>query len=90
MIKLYHASMTRSVRIVWLLEELGVPYELVKLDFLGGDLQRPEYLARNPLGKVPTLEDGDVRIFESGAITEYLCEKYDKGRLAPPPGSPRR
>jgi glutathione S-transferase len=91
MIKLYHASLTRSVRVLWLLEELGLPHEVVKLDFMGGDLQKPDYLARNPMGKVPTLDDGEVRIFESGAIIEYLLETYDKdGRLAPKPGSPKR
>jgi glutathione S-transferase len=90
MITLYHAQMTRSLRILWLLEELGLDYRLEKLDFLGGDLQRPAYLSKNPLGKVPTIEDGDVRMFESGAITEYLVEKYGNGRLAPPPGTPQR
>lgn len=90
MIKLYHAPMTRSVRIVWLLEELGLDYELVKLGFMTGDLQKPEYLAKSPLGKVPAIEDGEVRMFESGAITEYLLEKYGAGRLAPAPGTPAR
>ncbi len=90
MIKLYHAPMTRSVRIVWLLEELGLDYELVKLGFMTGDLQKPEYLAKSPLGKVPAIEDGEVRMFESGAIIEYLLEKYGAGRLAPAPGTPAR
>ncbi|HZR81522.1 MAG TPA: glutathione S-transferase family protein [Candidatus Binatia bacterium] len=89
MIKLYHAPMTRSLRVLWLLEELGVPYETVNLAF-PADLQKPDYLARSPLGKVPAIEDGDVRMVESGAIVEYLVEKYGGGRLAPPPGSPRR
>ena len=89
MIKLYHAPITRSLRILWLLEELGLPYEVEKLDFPAG-LQTPAYLAKNPLGKVPTIEDGDVRMCESGAITEYLVEKYGKGRLAPAPGTPKR
>ena len=90
MIKLYHAAMTRSVRIIWLLEELGLPYELVKLDFFGGELKKPAYLSKNPLGKVPAIEDGDVLMFESGAIIEWLCEKYGNGRLAPAPGTAKR
>jgi glutathione S-transferase len=87
-VKLYHAPMTRSLRVRWLLEELGADYELVTLSFTGGDLQKPEYLAKHPLGKVPALEiDGDV-LWESGAMVELLCEKH--GKLAPPPGSPKR
>jgi glutathione S-transferase len=89
MIKLYHAPMTRSLRILWILEELEIPYEVEKLEFPAG-LQTPAYLAKNPLGKVPTIEDGDVRMCESGAIAEYLVEKYGKGRLAPAPGTPGR
>lgn len=90
MIKLYHAPMTRSVRVRWLLEELGLEYELVTLDFFGGDLKKPAFLSKNPLGRVPAIEDGDVVMFESGAIVEYLLEKYGKGRLAPAPGTPKR
>jgi glutathione S-transferase len=90
MIRLHHAPMTRSVRVRWLLLELGLEHELVTLDFLGGDLRKPAFLAKSPLGKVPVLEDGDVCMFESGAIVEYLLEKYGKGRLAPPPGTPAR
>lgn len=89
MIKLYHAPMTRSLRILWLLEELELPYEIEKLEFPAG-LQTPAFLAKSPLGKVPLLEDGEVRICESGAITEYLVETYGKGRLAPAPGTPAR
>jgi glutathione S-transferase len=87
-IKLYHAPMTRSLRVRWLLEELGADYELVQLDFMAGDLQKPDYLGKHPLGKVPTLEIDGATIWESGAMVEYLCEKF--GKLAPPPGSPKR
>lgn len=87
-IKLYHAPLTRSLRVRWLLEELGVPYELAQLDFMGGDLKKADYLAKHPLGKVPTLEIDGTTLWESGAMVEYLCEKY--GKLAPPPGSPKR
>lgn len=90
MIKLYHSPRTRSVRIYWLLEELGVPYELVPIAFAPESLKSPEYLKVNPLGKVPAIQDGDLTMFESGAILEYLLEKYGNGRLAPAPGTPAR
>jgi glutathione S-transferase len=89
MIKLYHAPRTRSVRILWLLEELGLDYELETLEFT-----RPTqstYAQATPLGKLPVIEDGDVVICESGAIVEYILERYDaEHRLAPRVGSPLR
>jgi len=90
MIRLYHSPRTRSVRILWLLEELGTPYELQTLTFSPSELKSERYLRVNPLGKVPAIEDGDVHMFESGAIVEYLIERYGDGRLAPPPGTPAR
>jgi glutathione S-transferase len=78
-IKLYHSPRSRSVRIYWLLEELGVPYELVTIDFTPP--ARP-FAQSTPTGKVPTLEDGEVTMFESGAILEYVLERYGQGRLA--------
>lgn len=90
MITLYHAARSRSVRVYWLLEELGVPYE-VKVAFASPIAPKdPEYLKLNPLGKVPTLTDGDTVMFESGAIVEYLIEKYGNGRFAPAVGTPAR
>lgn len=81
--KLHHAPNTRSVRIVWLLEELGLPYE-VELYKLGDPAMRaPDYLKVHPMGRVPTLEDGDVTIFESGAIVEYILARHGGGRLRP-------
>ena len=86
--KLYHAPGTRSVRIVWLLEELGLPYEL-ELHKLGDPRMRsPEYVKVHPMGRVPTLEDGDVTIFESTAIVQYLIAKHSDGRMAPGVDSP--
>ncbi|MBO6783333.1 MAG: glutathione S-transferase family protein [Alphaproteobacteria bacterium] len=86
--KLYHAPGTRSVRIVWLLEELGLSYEL-ELHKLGDPAMRlPEYLKIHPMGRVPALEDGDVTIFESGAIVEYLIGRHSDGKMAPGPASP--
>jgi len=88
--KVYHCAQTRSVRVLWLLEELGVPYELVQFDFTPENLKKPEFLRISPLGKVPVIQDGELTMFESGAIVEYILEKYGNGRLAPAPGTPAR
>lgn len=90
MIRLYHSPRTRSVRIYWLLEELGIPYELHTVAFAPESLKSPDYLQVNPLGKVPTLQDGTLTMFESGAILEYLLERYGNGRLAAAVGTPQR
>ena len=87
MIKLYHAQLTRSVRIVWLLEELGIPYELATVAFRP---PRHSFEQDTPTGKFPAIEDGGLVMFESGAILEYVIEKYGNGRLAPAIGSPER
>lgn len=87
MIKLYHAPLTRSVRIYWLLEELGVPYELATVPFQSGTIP---FGQATPIGKLPSIEDGALTMFESGAILEYIIERYGNGRLAPPPSSPLR
>ncbi|MEO8603859.1 MAG: glutathione S-transferase family protein [bacterium] len=90
MITLYHSPRTRSLRVLWLLEELAVPYTLKTLTFAPTDLKSDAYLRIHPLGKVPSIEDGEVQMFESGAIVEYLIERYGNGRLAPPAGTPAR
>ncbi|MEM8872285.1 MAG: glutathione S-transferase family protein [Pseudomonadota bacterium] len=86
---LHHSPMTRSVRSLWLLHEIGVPFEVVPHAF-GPALRAPDYLEIAPLGRVPLLEDGPpearIRISESGAICEYLCEQYDPGMLWRWPG----
>jgi glutathione S-transferase len=87
MLTLYHAPMARSARIYWLLEELGIPYELRRIEFVPPD--RP-FSQPTPTGKLPTLEDGSLVLFESGAILEYVLERYGGGRLMPPSGSPLR
>ena len=88
MLQLYFAPLTRAVRIVWLLEELGLPYSLERVEF-SPPTQR-FFAQKTPTGKLPTLVDGDVVLCESGAILEYVLERHGGGRLAPPPGSPRR
>lgn len=85
--KLYFAPNSRAVRIAWLLEELGLEYEVERFALGDRTMRAPEYLAVHPVGRVPALEDGEVRLFESGAIVEYLLEQYGKGRLRPAPGS---
>ncbi len=81
--KIHHAPNTRSVRAVWLMEELGIPYEL-EMHKLGDPAMRaPEYRNVHPMGRVPALEDGDVTIFESGAIVEYVLARHGDGKLRP-------
>lgn len=88
--KLYHSPMSRSTRPRWLLEEIGAPYELVRLDLSKGDHKKPEYLKIHPHGVVPALVDGDAVILESGAICAYIADKFPEKRLAPPVGTPAR
>src|ERR1041384_1137453 len=91
MITVHHLNASRSQRVPWLLEELGVPYE-VKLYQRDAKtkLAPPELRKIHPLGKSPVITDGDRVIAESGAIIEYLVEKYGNGKLIPPPGSAER
>jgi glutathione S-transferase len=86
--KLYYAPRTRAVRIVWLLEELGLPYEIERVEFVPPS--RTFFQQATPTGKLPTLEDGEVTMCESGAIVEYLVERYGAGQLAPPIGAAER
>ncbi|MFM2063057.1 MAG: hypothetical protein RLZZ507_2727 [Cyanobacteriota bacterium] len=76
MLKLYGGAFSRASIIQWYLEELQVPYEFVLLDMKAGEHRQPEYLAINPIGKVPAIVDGDFVLWESGAILLYLAEKY--------------
>jgi glutathione S-transferase len=88
--RLYYVPRTRSLRPRWVLEELGVPYELVRLDPAKGETRTAEHLARHPLGHVPVLDDGGVLLFESAAICLHLADRFPDGGLAPPPGTPER
>ena len=89
MLKLHFAPNSRAGRIVWLLEELGLPYDINKMSFHPKDLKSDEHRARHPLGRVPVLEDGDVSIFESGAIVDYILERHKNGGLKPAVDDPR-
>jgi glutathione S-transferase len=85
MLTVYHLNESRSVRVLWLLEELDVPYEIVRFE---RDVTRraPPALAQvHPLGKSPVIRDGELVLAESGAIVEYLVERHGGGRLAPRP-----
>jgi len=90
MLTLYHSTQSRSVRPRWLLEEIGAPYELVRLNLAAGETKRPEYLRINPNGTVPALVDGDLALFESAAICQYLADRFPEKRLAPPVGTAAR
>src|SRR5690606_39437643 len=86
--KLYHCKGSRSTRVLWLLEELGLDYELEVLPFDPKALQSADFLQLHPFGKVPVLVDDTVTMFESVAIIQYLLEHYDDGRLRPTHESP--
>jgi glutathione S-transferase len=79
MITLYGTPGSRAVRTLWMLEELGLPYENIPTHFANGDTKKPEYLALNPNGRIPTLVDDGKAFWESMAINLYLAKKYDKG-----------
>jgi glutathione S-transferase len=89
MIQVHHLNHSRSQRILWLLEELGLPYELIKHERNPQTRLSPESLrAVHPLGKAPFIRDGSVTLAESGAVIEYIVRKYGKGQLAPAESSP--
>ena len=88
MMKLYFAPSTRAERTAWLLNELCLDYDIERYRLGDKAMRSPEYLAVNPNGRVPVLDDGDVRITESTAIAQYLLARYGEGRFAPPADSP--
>src|SRR5215813_3024834 len=88
MLTVHHLNNSRSQRILWLLEELGTPYEIVKYQRMEPiPLAPPELRQVHPLGKSPVITDGGKTIAESGAIVEYIIDTYGKGRLKPKPGT---
>ena len=87
---LYHGSPSRSSIVLWMLEELGEPYDVHLLSFAKGENGAPDYLAINPMGKVPALKHGDTVITEVAAICTYLADEYPAAKLNVPAGSPKR
>ena len=87
---LYHHPFSRAANVVWMLEEVGAPYELQHVDIMKGEQKAREVLALNPMGKLPILTDGDAVVTESAAIGLYLADRHAYGRLAPRIEEPAR
>ncbi len=85
MLQIYHAPMTRSLRVIWLCEELALPYEAVAVDFSPEYRATPQWRALSPTGKVPVMVDNGITMFESGAMVQHLLNCYGQGRLEPTP-----
>jgi len=90
MMQLYWCPRTRSATALWLMEETGQPYERVLIDISTGAQRQADYLAINPMGKVPALQDGEVTLAENAAICAYVAERYPDAKLSPPIGDPLR
>ncbi|ETR77976.1 glutathione S-transferase [Afipia sp. P52-10] len=90
MMKLYWSPRSRAFTTLWLMEETGQPYERVLTDISTGAQKKPEFLAINPMGKVPALQDGDAAMGEAAAICAYVADRYPQANLAPPVDDPRR
>jgi glutathione S-transferase len=88
--KLYFAAQTRAIRPLIMLEELAVPYEIVLVDFKGGEHKTAEYRKIHPHGQLPALQDGTLTMFESAAICAYLADKFPDKRMAPALGTVER
>jgi glutathione S-transferase len=90
MMQLYWSPRSRSLTALWLMEETGQPYERVLVDISTGAQKKLEYLAVNPMGKVPALKDGEATLAETAAICAYVAERYPEAGLAPPVGDVMR
>jgi len=90
MIRLHFMPQTRALGALALLEEIGAPYELHVMDLKAGENRRPGYLALNPMGKVPAIEDGGGLVTEQGAVYLHLADRFPEAGLAPPIGDPLR
>lgn len=89
-LSLYYHPYSRAAGTIWALEEVGVPYALKVVDISKGEQKGTELLSHNPMGKLPTLVDGDVVVTEAAAISLYLADRYAAGRLAPALDAPER
>ncbi len=87
MVTIYHVKGTRGIRVIWLCEELGIPYEVEVIDFSPRFKSSPEWRSKSPTGKVPAVAVDGFTMFESGAVCDYLLERYGEGRLLPAPGT---
>jgi len=87
MLTIYHVPGTRSVRVIWVCAELGLPHEVVPISFAPDFRASAEWRKLNPVGKVPAMTDGDFSMFESGAMVQYILDRYGDGRLQPRPGT---
>ncbi len=87
MLKIFHVPGTRSLRPVWLCFELDLAVEIELIDFSQSYRDSAEWRLISPAGKVPVMTDGDLTMFESGAMIDYILERYGEGRLQPPPGT---
>lgn len=87
---LYHAAPSRSSIVHWMLEELGEPYDIHLISFKKGENLKPEFLAVNPMGKLPTIKHGDTVITEAAAICTYLADEFPQAKLNVPIGNPQR
>ncbi len=90
MIRLHHVPLARSFRVLWLMEELGLDYEVAYYSIRDGAMRAPDFRALSPAGRVPVLEHEGAVWFESGAIVQMLCETYPEAGLMPAPGSEGR
>lgn len=89
-ITLYHHPFSRAATVVWMLEEVGQPYQFAFVDLMVGAHKDPGFLAKNPMGKLPTLDDHGTVVTETAAIGLYLADRYAAGRLAPALDEPAR
>ena len=88
MLKIHHSPGTRGFRVIWVCEELSVPYEVVPVNFAAEYRATPEWRALNPVGKVPAMTDGGMTMFESCAMMQYVLDRYGGGRLQPAKDDP--
>lgn len=88
MLQIYHVPTTRGTRVIWLCEELEIPYQVTQIDFSASYRASPEWRALHPVGKVPVMTDGDITIFESGAMMDYIHSRYGNNRLRPADDDP--